>query len=99
MKGLNVTNSPNAERMFSFAVFEFGQFANEICCLLRKLKKKKLILNENERVVQGVNKSIQRKSKIMTSEIFVEFRSEDGKLVLDGIYSHKNPISVNLKGG
>ena len=35
----------------------------------------------------------------MTSEIFVEFRSEDGKLVLDGIYSHKNPISVNLKGG
>ena len=28
---------------------------------------------------------------------FVEFIIEDGKLVLDGISSHKNPTSVNLK--
>ena len=31
--------------------------------------------------------------------LFVEFILEDGKLVSDGISSHKNPTSMNFKDG
>ena len=40
-----------------------------------------------------------RSSLNLKAPSFVEFILEDGKLVSDGISSHKNPTSINFKDG